>query len=389
MQNNKKPKILFVGPTPPPYSGPELSMQQFLESDSLNEAFDIKFLKTNFRKDNTKKGKLDLSMLGNFFSYFSRLLRLLFAHRFKCVYYPVTPTQIGWIGRDTWTILLSKLFGAKVIIHLRGSHFKLNFQTFNGVIKWLVGCSLRRVDRAIVQAAYLKDQFQPYINESNVSVLYQAMDINVYSNSHNTAQEDGKILIMGHMTKAKGYTDILKIIPDICEAYPHVKFYFAGNMRRGERGVFYNQYTGKKIQYEDPFEAEQHILQSKYSGNYVNLGVISGDEKMKHIQSTAIFLTASYSEGFSRSLLEAMAMGKPVVYTPVGAHREVFEHGVHGYTFVPGDLEQMKAGLTALLANGSKRLEIGRTNRSYVVSNFSIERIASEFKSIIFKTLES
>lgn len=389
MQNRNKPKILFIGPTPPPYSGPELSMQQFLESDSLNEAFDIKFLKTNFRKDNTKKGKLDLSMLGNFFSYFSRLLRLLFAHRFKCVYYPVTPTQIGWLGRDSWTILLSKLFGAKVIIHLRGSHFKLNFQTFNGGIKWLVGCCLRRVDRAIVQAAYLKDQFQPYINESKVSVLYQAMDIKVYSNAHNTDLEDGKILIMGHMTKAKGYTDILKIIPDICEAYPHVKFYFAGNMRRGERGVFYNQYTGKKIQYEDPFEAEQHMLQSEYSGNYVNLGIISGDEKMKHLQSTAIFLTASYSEGFSRSLLEAMAMGKPVVYTPVGAHREVFEHGVHGYAFVPGDLEQMKAGLITLLANEPKRLEMGRTNRSYVVSNFSIERIASEFKNIIFKTLES
>jgi glycosyltransferase involved in cell wall biosynthesis len=389
MQNRKKPKILFIGPTPPPYSGPELSMQQFIESETLNEAFDIKFLKTNFRKDNTKKGKLDLSMLSNFFVYFSKLLRLLMFNRFSCVYYPITPTQIGWVGRDAWTILLSKVFGAKVIIHLRGSHFKLNMQTFNKIVKRIVGFSLKRVDSAIVQAEYLNDQFQPYIDNSKVSVLYQAMDINEYSDNHSTEIEDGKILVMGHMTKAKGYTDILKIIPYIYEAYPYLKFYFAGNMRKGERGVFYNQYTGKKIQYEDPFEAEQHMLQSKYSGNYVNLGVISGDEKMKHLQSTAIFLTASYSEGFSRSLLEAMAMGKPVVYTPVGAHREVFEHGVHGYTFVPGDLEQMKAGLTALLANESKRLEIGRTNRSYVVSNFSIERIASEFKSIIFKTLES
>ena len=67
---SKKPKILFIGPTPPPYSGPELSMQQFLESETLNTAFDIKFLKTNFRTDNTKKGKLDLSMLTNFFIYF-------------------------------------------------------------------------------------------------------------------------------------------------------------------------------------------------------------------------------------------------------------------------------------------------------------------------------
>ena len=65
--SNTKPKILFIGPTPPPYSGPELSMQQFLESEMLNETFDILFLKTNFRTDNTKKGKLDVSMFTNFF----------------------------------------------------------------------------------------------------------------------------------------------------------------------------------------------------------------------------------------------------------------------------------------------------------------------------------
>ena len=69
--SHKKSKVLFVGPTPPPYSGPELSMQQFLESETLNEAFDISFLKTNFRSDNTKKGKLDFSMLSNFFVFFS------------------------------------------------------------------------------------------------------------------------------------------------------------------------------------------------------------------------------------------------------------------------------------------------------------------------------
>ena len=386
---SKKTKILFIGPTPPPYSGPELSMQQFLESETLNEAFDIKFLKTNFRSDNTKKGKLDISMLTNFFIFFSKLLKLLIGNKIHCVYYPITPTQIGWIGRDVWTILLSKFFGAKVIIHLRGSHFKLNFQQFNGLVKKLIGFSLRKVDCAIVQAKYLKDQFAPYIDTSKVSVLYQAMDVNQYSDQFDVEVEQGKILVMGHMTKAKGYTDILKIIPDLCREFPYIKFYFAGNIRRGERGVFYNQYTGEKIDYEDPFEAENKILNSAYKDNYKNLGIISGDDKMKHLQSTDIFLTASYSEGFSRSLLEAMAIGKPAVFTPVGAHREVYENGVHGFSFIPGELENLKDALKKLLSNPNKRLEIGAENRRNVVSNFSIEKIAHDFKTIILKTLDS
>jgi len=386
---NKKTTILFVGPTPPPYSGPELSMQQFLESEVLNEAFNISFLKTNFRTDNTKKGKLDLSMLTNFFLFFSKLLKLLITKRPKCVYYPITPTQIGWIGRDVWTILLSKLFGAKVIIHLRGSHFKLNFQQFNPIIKYLAGYSLKKVDCAIVQAKYLSDQFAPYINASKVSVLYQAMDVNQYTNDSKVEVEKGKILVMGHMTKAKGYTDILKIIPDLCKEFPYLKFYFAGNIRKGERGVFYNQYTGEKIDYEDPFEAESAIVNSPYQQNYINLGIISGEDKMKHLQSTDIFLTASYSEGFSRSLLEAMAMGKPTVFTPVGAHREVYKDGIHGYSFIPGELENLKKALRTLVTQQEKRLEIGANNRDNVVTNFTIEKIANDFKTIISNTLSS
>lgn len=387
--SKKKPKILFIGPTPPPYSGPELSMQQFLESETLNQTFDIKFLKTNFRSDNTKKGKLDISMLTNFFVFFSKLLKLLFTNKIQCVYYPITPTQIGWIGRDSWTILLSKLFGAKVIIHLRGSHFKLNFQQFNAIVKRVVGFSLKKVDTAIVQAKYLNDQFSPYIDSSKVKVLYQAMDTSLYSNKYDVKVEKGKVLVMGHMTKAKGYTDILKIIPDLCNEFPYIKFYFAGNIRKGERGVFYNQYTGEKIEYEDPFEAENKILNSAYKQNYENLDIISGDDKMKHLQSTDIFLTASYSEGFSRSLLEAMAIGKPVVFTPVGAHREVFQDGVHGFSFIPGELENLKRALRNVLLDPNKRFKIGNTNREYVVSNFSIQKIANDFKTIISNTLAS
>ena len=386
---NKKTKILFIGPTPPPYSGPELSMQQFLESETLNEAFDIKFLKTNFRSDNTKKGKLDLSMLSNFFIFFSKLLKLLITDRPQCVYYPITPTQIGWIGRDVWTILLSKLFRAKVIIHLRGSHFKLNFQQFNGLAKKLIGYSLQKVDSAIVQASYLKDQFDPYIKQNRMTVLYQAMDVDEYSNIYNSKVQKGKILIMGHMTKAKGYTDILKIIPQICKEFPYVTFCFAGNIRKGERGVFYNQFSGEKITYEDPFEAEQKILNSVYKNNYINLGIISGEDKMRHLQTADLFLTASYSEGFSRSLLEAMSMGKPFVFTPVGAHKEVFKDELHGFSFVPGKLEQLKRALHKALGNDEKRRAMGEENRRYVVSHFSIEKISQDFKSIIFNTLTS
>lgn len=383
-----KPKILFVGPTPPPFSGPELSMQQFLESDILNQVFLIRFLKTNFRPDNTKKGVIDASMIVNFFKYFFKLIKLLIKERPKCVYYPITPTQVGWMGRDIWTILLSKLFRAKVIIHLRGSHFKLNFQQFYPIVKHIMGYTLKKVDTAIVQAKYLKDQFSPFIKIANVSVLYQAMDVDEYVCDDTYKTQKGKILVMGHMTQAKGYTDILESIPTISKQFPFVKFYFAGNIRKGERGVFYNQYTGEKLKYKDPFLAEKKIKNSIYRDHYNNLGIIRGTRKIEHLKTAEIFLSASYSEGFSRAVLEAMAVGKPIAFTPVGAHQEVFQDQVHGFSFEPGNLHKLKDVLSNMLSNSSKLSEIGETNAAYVRHNFSVEKIANNFKSIIFETLE-
>ncbi|MDT0559381.1 glycosyltransferase family 4 protein [Ichthyenterobacterium sp. W332] len=387
--SNKKHKLLFIGPTPPPYSGPELSMQQFLESKSLNESFDISFLKTNFRSNNKNKGKFGIGMILNFFKYFIKLVLLLIKKRPKLVYYPITPTQIGWLGRDVWTILISKLFKAKVVIHLRGSHFKLNFSQFHPITKKIIGFSLKQVNTAIVQANYLNDQFYPFIQKKQVKTLYQAMDINEFSNSSIEDVEAGKILVVGHMTKAKGFTDILKVIPEIVKQHPYVKFYFAGDMRRGERGVFFNQVTGDKIVYEDPYEAEEILLSKGFQNNYKNLGIIEGEEKLNHFMSSQLFLTASYSEGFSRSLLEAMAVGKPLIFTPVGAHKEVLEDGKHGYSFIPGDLEGMRTALLNLLSNNKALIEIGKTNRSYVETSFSIKHIINQFKAILDNTIKA
>ena len=75
--------------------------------------------------------------------------------------------------------------------------------------------------------------------------------------------------------------------------------------------VKFNQYNGERIKYEDPFEIEDWILKSKFKNNYLNLGIVSGKRKMELLQDSWLFTLPSYSEGFSRSILEAMASGLP------------------------------------------------------------------------------
>ena len=379
-------KLLFIGPIPPPLSGPELSMQEFLNSKLLNEKYNINFLKTNFRKKNSNKGKFGISMIFNFFKYFIRLIKILISKKPHLVYYPITPTMIGWVGRDIWTILISKVFGCKVLIHLRGSHFSLNFEEFNKLVKILVAFSLKKVDHAIVQANCLRNQFEPNINPKNVSVLYQSMNFELFKPFKSKTNSKINILTVGHMTNAKGFNDVIKVIPKVAQKYPNVIFNFAGELRTGERGVFFNQFSGKRLKYEDPVKAERQIMNSKFSKNYKNLGLINGAVKSKIFNQCDIFLSASYSEGFSRSLLEAMAFAKPIVFTPVGAHREVYSIN-NGNFFEPGNISMLENAILNLIED-INREKIGKSNRIYAKSNFNVEKICLDFSKIINKVIK-
>src|SRR5690606_13886733 len=137
-----------------------------------------------------------------------------------------------------------------------------NVSRFQPPLRCLVGLSLKKVDAAIVQAYYLKDQFVPYVHADRVYVLYQAMDFNEFPLSREERVVPRMVLFVGHLTKAKGYTDVVKVIPRVARVFPDVLFCFAGAMRSGERGVFFNQATGERILYEDPFIAEKTILNS-------------------------------------------------------------------------------------------------------------------------------
>lgn len=387
--NNRKikRKVLFIGPSPPPYSGPELGMQQFLES-SLQEEFDISFLKTNFRKTNVDKGVVDRQMFFAFFKFVYQLISMILIHRPVLAYYPITPTQTGWVGRDAWCLVICRIFRVKTIIHLRGGHLKLNFKTFHPIVQKIVRFACKSVSLALVQAGCLGDQYEGLVPDERVKVLYQALRTGEYENEHIDKYNENEILFMGHMTQAKGYCDLVRAIPKVADKFPEVVFSFAGTLRKGERGVFFDQTNGKPLEYEDPFEVQDFILNSQYKANYQFLGIISGAEKLERLRNINIFVLPSYSEGFSRAILECMSMGKPIVCTPVGAHREVVKNNEHGLVISPGDVDGLADSLIRLLGEKAVRKRIAETNYSYVRECFDLDVIAGQLTIYINQVID-
>lgn len=353
MLKSKKKKILFIGPLPPPYSGPELSTKQLLNSP-LVDKFNLIFINTNIRKDNVKKGKVDFTAIIAVVKFNFTLIKKLVYHRPHAAYHLVTPTQVGWIGRDIWFLFFCWLFKTKRIIHFRGSHLKLNFANFNPFVKKIIRLLCKTVNIAVVQSKSLTNQFEGLVAKDKILVIPNTIDDKFFSVKREESSTP-QFLFLGHLTKAKGYVDIVKIIPKIAKKYPKVRFLFCGNMKRGEPGVKYNQLTGERIKYEDPFEIEKEILNSTYVVNYINRGVISGKDKLDALAQSWAFILPSYSEGFSRSILESMASGLPVIVSPVGANSDFIDNNVNGLINLPGKLEQLEQSIFTVIESKQKR----------------------------------
>jgi glycosyltransferase involved in cell wall biosynthesis len=74
------------------------------------------------------------------------------------------------------------------------------------------------------------------------------------------------------------------------------------------------------------------------------------------------------------SLLEAMAMARPVVATANPGLREVFQDRECGIWVAPGDARAMSAALSYLLKHPREAAEMGRRGRALVEREMTLDR---------------
>ena len=94
-----------------------------------------------------------------------------------------------------------------------------------------------------------------------------------------------------------------------------------------------------------------------------------------------IFVHPSLWEGFGLSILEAMAMGKPVIATDVSAIPELVKDGLTGFLVPPNNISGLASAIAALSSDEGLRQKLGQKAKERCLSMFSVE-------NMIKKTLE-
>jgi glycosyltransferase involved in cell wall biosynthesis len=87
-----------------------------------------------------------------------------------------------------------------------------------------------------------------------------------------------------------------------------------------------------------------------------------------------LFVQSSDYEGTPNAVLEAMALGAPVVATNVGGTGELIADGVHGRLIPPGDAGALTTAIDWALGDPSTARAMARAARAKIEQELSFER---------------
>ena len=100
-----------------------------------------------------------------------------------------------------------------------------------------------------------------------------------------------------------------------------------------------------------------------------------------------IVVNPSDVEGLPIVVLEAMALGRPIVATAVGGVPTVIRDNDTGVLVPPADPEALATGVVELLADRSRAAELGRNAKHLVESEFSLEGMVAAVEAVYRQVL--
>jgi sugar transferase (PEP-CTERM/EpsH1 system associated) len=106
------------------------------------------------------------------------------------------------------------------------------------------------------------------------------------------------------------------------------------------------------------------------------------DEVPELLNTLDAFALPSISEGMSNTLLEAMAVGLPVIATRVGGNTEVVEDGRFGWLFESGDAETLASSLALLASHEELRRRYGAAARQRIMERFSLKGMLESYSRL-------
>jgi glycosyltransferase involved in cell wall biosynthesis len=159
----------------------------------------------------------------------------------------------------------------------------------------------------------------------------------------------------------KGFDDLLDAARIVVERNPAAYFVFVGEGADRER------YMRQTIE----MGLQDHVAWT---------GIVSDPMRQgAYAAADVVCQVSRWEEGFGFVIAEAMATGKPLIGTRVGAIPELVRDGVSGYLVERRDPQALAARILELLGDADLRRRMGEAGREFALRNFNAGANIAEF----------
>ena len=225
---------------------------------------------------------------------------------------------------------------------------------------------------AVSQSVAATVRAQKIFRDDQISIVLNGIDVAKFgAPAEKKSSSHLRVGILGELTANKGQIEFVRAAEIVASAINNVEFFIAGKDKSSD-GEYGRQVknTIARSEFRDRIQLDESRL------------VVA-----EFLSTLDLLVSASRSEAFGLSIVEAMAAGVPVVATATDGASEIITDNETGRLVSIGNVPELAAAISRLMQNREEREGLSRNAREMVIKRFSLERMVSETEAVYHEAL--
>ena len=240
-----------------------------------------------------------------------------------------------------------------ILASIEGKFYRVK-KVYNKEIDWIVTPS----------EFYKQKMIEDGIGEKHITAIHNFIELDKYNLE---IQDDGYGLYIGRLSKEKGIFNLIEAFSNI----KNQRLYIVGEGPERKR-------------------IESIITEKGMNDKIILVGYINQEEVKEYLRKARFVVVPSiWYENCPYSVMEALAIGKPVIGADIAGIPELVKDKVNGFLYKYDSILDLKAKMEIMYENPELAKKYGKKGKEMAVENYGKEKYYNEIIEIYKKLLKN
>jgi len=198
----------------------------------------------------------------------------------------------------------------------------------------------------------------------NKTVIINGSGVNLDKFKPTSYPSEPAFLFIGRLIKDKGIIEYLKACKIVKRKYPKIRCLLVG-----------------------PYDSNPSALRKEELQTYIDDGIIEyfGEQMdvRPFISQCTTYVLPSYREGTPKTVLEAMAMARPIITTDSPGCRETVINNVNGFLIPVRNIEVLADKMIWMIKNMNKLNDMGEKSYKICKKKFDVKKVNNKIITLL------